>query len=847
MKFTAVKNTMLYCPKCQQTYEDGVQRFCLNDGGRLLLAPTSGKSANRTGGVFSSVINRKTTEETDEFANAPRFSQIAFRPPPSKIFKSEPPPETAPTNKTAALESELKADSALPVQPKTKIESFGENDLELELEPLISAAPPTNADSILELEPDLESAPAPKFNSASETKAEEKSAAIAEAHEANPATEAESNPKLPEMESSSAANPSEITAGTAPSDDRKINSSGEPAMTSENPQALIGQTVKGRYLIIEQIGADEEAIDYLAEDKLTADKKVVVRVLTDDEAEDSFFSKIFAEERFSLSQFSRPNIVSVVDSGDLFAGKPFVVTEYVKGETIKNRLQRKGSFDAVRTARIIRQAAYALSEVHQSGILHRNLKPENIILTVSEIGAEQVKLTNFGASKGKLNEKNLPYKSPEQVEGKIANFVSDEFALAVIAYQMLTNRLPFNATKIGALLKEQREGLVIPTATLNDNLPPPVDKILAKALAFNPSERYPKVRDFGDALFNAVTTKLIPTEPEEFKSESAPIPAPSAPLTSGSKSKQKITLSPVAVENVKAVAPTAGASESVKASEDLAWEKRSSEKPVQNSGSRTMLGLLGLAILLTGILAGCLYFFNRQSDPKVAVPTPAQSVEPPNQTVDNVLPANLNNPAPTPEEIESFPMPRTVAQPPNTIYFQNSREGLAGDAAKNYLGFSLYYPQNWTRREAKNNFLDVSSSSEKGLPIEQMLVSRYDSKGTFKADRENFPKLLEKSNSDLKKALQGNYKVISQGETKIQNGRWQAFEVKFESSGTAANGEKVTLWGRRLWIPVQRAGLKNGYVITMLATSLSKDVKSVEDVGVKGELSNILETFEPNL
>ncbi len=804
---------MLYCPKCQQTYEDGVQRFCLNDGGRLLPAPSSGKSVNQSGGVFSNVINQKNSEELDEFANVPRFSQVAFRPPPGKIFKAEPELEITP-----------------PIQSKKKIARFDENDLELELEPLKSELEPLNATA-----PKPESEPFLELEPESETKATD-------------AAEVENNLELPAAKPPRLINPNEIATGTALLGDRKINPAGRSAVTWENPEVLHGQAIKGRYQISEQIGADDSAIDYLAEDKIVAGKKVVVRVLMDDDAEDSFSSKIFAEERVSLSHVSHPNIISVIDSGELLEGKPFVITEYVKGESVKDRLQRKGSFDTVRTARIIRQASYALSEVHQSGILHRNLKPENIILTVNEVGAEQIKLTNFGAAKGKLNEKNLPYKSPEQVEGKLANFASDEFALAVIAYQMLTNRLPFNATKIGGLLKEQREGLIVRAATLHDNLPPLVDEILAKALSFNPSERYPKVRDFGDALFNAVTTKLSSTEPNEFKSEESPIPAPSAPLTS--KSRQKTVSKAIAAEKTGISAPPAASvdapPESVKATEDLAWEKRSSDTPAASSGSRTAFALLGLAVLSAGLLAVWLYFFNRQSDPNTGAPTPVQSVEPLNRTVNDMPAANFNNPAPTPEEIESFPMLRTISQPPNTIYFQNSKEDLAGEAARNFLGFSLYYPQNWTRKDAKNNFLDVSSTDGKGLPIEQMLISFYDSKGTFKADRENFPKLLEKSNSDLTKALQGNYNLISQGETKIQNGRWQAFEVKFESLGTAASGEKVTLWGRRLWIPAQLAGLKNGYVITMLATSLSKEVKSVEEVGVKGELSNILETFEPN-
>ena len=85
----------------------------------------------------------------------------------------------------------------------------------------------------------------------------------------------------------------------------------------------------------------------------------------------------------------------------------------------------------------------------------------------------------------------------------------------------------------------------------------------------------------------------------------------------------------------------------------------------------------------------------------------------------------------------------------------------------------------------------------------------------------------------------------SAAETTIQNGRWKAYEVKFQNAGKTGSGDEITLWGRRLWIPIQRPGMKNGFVITMLATSLSEDVKDINDVAVKGELAAILETFEP--
>jgi serine/threonine protein kinase len=795
MMFSTVKNTMLYCPKCQETYEDGVQRFCLKDGSRLLPVPSSDKSVNLPGGVFTNVVKRKNRDEDDEFANAPRFSQIAFRPPPSKIFKTEPQVTTDFfENDEPLLEIE---------KPGLKAESEPESEIELEL--------PEIEVELSAIEPDLpETKPAPLV-----------------------------------------VNPHDLANDQESLGDRKTNPLGRNALTWENPAVLLKKTIKGRYYIVEKIGEDEAGINYLAEDRVVMNKKVVVRVLMEEDTDDSFTGNIYAEERVSLSRINHPNIADVIDSGELLEGKPFVITEYVKGKSVKDYLQETEQFDALQIARVIRQSSYALSEVHQSGILHRNLKPENIILTVNEVGAEQVKLVNFGASKGILNEKNLPYKSPEQVAGKLANFASDEFTLAVIAYQMLTKQMPFSESKIGSLLKEQREGLVVRATSLRSDLPSSVDKVLEKALAFSPSERYPKVRDFGDALFSAIIagmnteTEETETSSEETIDETAkPIPMPSLPPLEQAKSEPKIIPYQSALLLTDLVDLT---TDSVKATEDLAWEKRSIEPPAKSEKSRTALALLGLAVLLAGLLGVWYYFINRPNEPEFVAPAPVQSVEPLEQTVNNLPTENYSvNSAPTPEDIESFPMPRTVPQPPNSVYFQNSKENLAGATAKNYLGFSLYYPQNWTLKAAENNFLDVSNSTANGLPVEQLLVSYYDSKGTFKADKELFPKLVEKSNADLKKALQENYKVISQGETKIQNGRWQAFEVKFESSGVAANGEKVTLWGRRLWIPVQMTGSKNGFVVTMLATSLSKEVSGVDDLGLKGELSDILETFEPN-
>jgi serine/threonine protein kinase len=795
---------MLYCPKCQQTYEEAAQRFCLKDGARLLPAPSSGKSANQTSGVFSKILNRNPQpgEEGSSTNSYPSFS-----PPAGKMFRAE--------------------------------------------EDLLSL-------------PEVKQPQKP----------------------------------LPRI-----IKPNEVPLGQATLGDRKINPTGRPALSWENPNAMLQQTVKNRYLITKKLEQDENSIGYLAEDKLVPNKKVLVRILMEQDARDKFTNKIFAEERVSLSHVNHPNVASVIDSGELLEGNPFIITEYVEGTSVKDMLNRKGEFNALRTARIIRQLSYALSEVHQNGVLHRNLKPENIILTLNEEGAEQVKLINFGVPNAKTNKENLAYKSPEQLEGSVATFASDIYSLAVVAYQMLTGRLPFNTSSVVNLLKSQREGMTLSPTNLRLDLPPIADDIFARALAFSPSERYPKARDFGDALSNALNTSVAsekkeePTEAEKIdilpnerieenvrkainqtedvsfnQTEEVLLPEMPVGLTGIAKDVDfQLEIPPVESDsNVSPVIPleTVDAppqletfvENEITTPKDLEWEKRPAEPPQVGNSSKTWLSLLGVMILLAGMFAVWYYVLNRSNNIPIAS-TSTQNVNVSVQNSEaamtenvnvgtensNVATENFNAPvesAPMPKDIE-VPPRRTIAQPPNTVFFDTNKQNLPGDLLRNFVGFSLYYPNDWVKNDAQNNFLDVAKKSADGKPIEQLLVSYYDSKGTFKSDKEQFPKLAEKSDKDLAKIIPG-YRIVSKQETKI-NGDWQGYEVKFQGGGKIEKGEKsLTVWGRRIWIPADRPGSKNGYVVTMLATSLSPEITNVFDVGVKGDLGTVFGTFEPN-
>ena len=423
---------MFYCPKCQRTYEDGTQRFCVNDGVRL--QPESARQKqNQTGGIFSGILN-----------------------------------QTVSSGKT---NGESKS------APQNEEDSF----FELEI-PLMRGE--TGLDSESEKKPESERSQPKPFS------------------------------KL--------IRPNEIPSGTAPIGDRTLNPAGRLAFTPENPNILLGQTVKGRYFIKERIRQDETDISYIGKDKLNADRKVVVRIFTGKLSGSDFSSKVFSHERVALSHINHPNVVKLIDSGELPEGNPFIVSEYVKGISLGESLERKNQFNVLRTARIIRQAAHALYEAHQNAVVHRNLNPDNIILSVSEAGTEQVKISGFSVFSDKPKN-DLGYQSAEQLAGKPVTFAGDMYSLAVIAYQMLTGRLPFNGATKKDLLKAQRDGLRLYPTNLRIDVPSAADEILDKAFSNDPTERFPKIRDFGDAFYDALTSETTDFEENEFSEDAIDI------------------------------------------------------------------------------------------------------------------------------------------------------------------------------------------------------------------------------------------------------------------------------------------------------------------------------------
>jgi serine/threonine protein kinase len=797
---------MLYCPKCQRKYEPGTQRFCNSDGGRLMPVVNSGvKRETQSQGVFTNLLAQtsKRYESDENLAAMPRFVKTENREPEFEV-----------TAQSRVFKSEQKINQPRPEPPA---------------EP---AAPPK---TVTEKKPETTAKPLSRL-----------------------------------------IRPREVRIDQAELGDRTVKPAGRLALTWQNPRILLGQTVKGRYFITQKLEQDFASIAYLAKDKIRDDKNVIVRILMEQNTKDDFLYKLLAEERVSLAHIDHPNVIKVVDSGELPEGKPFIVTEYVENESVLEHLKKSGAINPMRAARIIRQASLALNEVHQNGILHRNLQPQHLLLTVSEAGNEIVKVSDFCISDGKITKENFTHKAPEQINGQLPTFASDSYSLAVIAYQLLTNRLPFNPATERELYKSQKQGLNVDASHLNPDLNPRVDEILTRALAFNPSDRYPKARDFGEAVFNALTTSALwaetadePAAADFPASASAADELPVMPLAGQSEdvSAPEITVPPkhtgkiatdihidsyeadIEIGEFEEIESDPQTAPPVSIPKDSLWEKRSPEPAKERSGLWLLWPVLGLVVLFSGVFGIWKYFRSvEDARPETAVQSPAANRQA--QGVDSVN----KNPAVSDEEIETPPGLRNLETPPGFAYFENSIGNLSPELAKSFRGFSISYPEDWKLKKFDRNenkvddkFLDIAKETSGGIPIESFMISPYDSYGTFSKDKKIFPKLVAKSNEDLAKSLNGNYEVVSEGETTIQNGRWKAYQVNFRTKEKGeVNGRQIELWGRRLWIPVQRPGVKNGFIITMFATSLAEDITSADDVGKKGELAKILETFEPD-
>lgn len=262
-----------------------------------------------------------------------------------------------------------------------------------------------------------------------------------------------------------------------------------------------------RYEIIKEIGVGGMAKVYKAKDKLLG-RYVAIKILKDQYAEDEEFSKKFNNEAQSAARLSHINIVNVYDIGkDMLNGKliQYIVMEYVEGETLKDLIDRERVLENHDIIDYSTQIAQALKSAHDSGIVHRDIKPQNIL--IDKYGL--CKVTDFGIARVSSNATitytssilgTVHYISPEQAKGKIVDLKSDLYSLGAVMYEMATGKVPFDADNSVGIAVMHIQDDPIPPREINPNLSKHLNYIIMKLLKKDPTERFQNATELIEAL-----------------------------------------------------------------------------------------------------------------------------------------------------------------------------------------------------------------------------------------------------------------------------------------------------------------------------------------------------------
>lgn len=259
-----------------------------------------------------------------------------------------------------------------------------------------------------------------------------------------------------------------------------------------------GQRINDRYEIIKSIGEGGMANVYLAIDVIL-NRQVAVKILRGDLANDEKFIRRFQREALSASSLSHPNIVEMYDVGE-DNGNYYIVMEYVEGRTLKQLLKKRGHLTVGEAVDIMLQLTDGMSHAHDSYIIHRDLKAQNIM--IQENG--QIKITDFGIAMA-LNSTQLTqtnsvmgsvhYLPPEQASGKGSTIKSDIYSIGILFYELLTGILPFKGENAVEIALKQMKEPIPSVRKQNPNIPQSVENIILKATAKNPKNRYNDTRE----------------------------------------------------------------------------------------------------------------------------------------------------------------------------------------------------------------------------------------------------------------------------------------------------------------------------------------------------------------
>src|SRR5919109_4314259 len=272
---------------------------------------------------------------------------------------------------------------------------------------------------------------------------------------------------------------------------------------------LINTLFDGRYRILRKLGAGGMANVYLAEDE-DLGRRVAIKILNDRYANDELFVERFRREAKSAAGLSHPNIVSIYDRGEA-EGTYYIAMEVIEGRSLKELILTRGALPVDTAIGYAKQLLEALRFAHRHGIIHRDIKPHNVLVSADQhvkANEPRLKVTDFGIARHGASQMTeagsimgtAQYLSPEQARGAPVTASSDLYSLGIVLYEMLTGKVPYGGESAIEIAMKHLNDAPKPPSALRPDIPPALDDVVLRSLAKVPEDRYQTAEELADDL-----------------------------------------------------------------------------------------------------------------------------------------------------------------------------------------------------------------------------------------------------------------------------------------------------------------------------------------------------------